>query len=53
MITRKPAAASLAAWPNLIQLTWAPENSPWSRTTGRPSPISRQASSTPSDAVQR
>ena len=52
MITRKPAAAIAAAWPNLIQLMCASENRPWSRTTGRPCPTSCQASSTPSDAVQ-
>src|SRR5687767_14606923 len=53
MITRNPAAAIRAAEPNLIQLTSALENSPWSRMTGRPSPVSCHASSTPSEAVQR
>ena len=52
MITRNPRAAIASAWPNLIQFIWASENSPWSRITARPSPISRQASSTPSEAVQ-
>ena len=41
-----------SAVPNLIQFICASENSPWSRITGRPCPTSRQASATPSDAVQ-
>jgi len=36
----------------LIQFICASEKSPWSRITGLPCPTSRQASSTPSEAVQ-
>jgi hypothetical protein len=52
MITRNPASAIRAAWPNLIQFMFASENRPWRRITGLPSPSSRQARSMPSEAFQ-
>ena len=38
MITRRPLAASLAAWPNLIQLTWASAEQPVEQDDGPPLP---------------
>src|SRR3546814_16675912 len=48
MMTRNPRDATSAAAPYFTQLVCALEKSPWIRMTDRPSPISCQASSTPS-----